>query len=88
MLAVGAATAWVARGEAARGERFGLTTNSLSLSFELKRGGKFDIQFGALSPAQYPYARVTLDGEPWVFEFSTALFELVHNYLTIPETVP
>jgi hypothetical protein len=83
-----AATAWVARGAAAREARYGITTNALTLTFELKRGEKFDLQFGVLSPAQYPYARVTLDGEPWVFEFSTALFELVLNYLTIPETVP
>ncbi len=82
------ATAWVAHGAAALEARYGITTNSLALTFELKRGDKFDLQFGALSPAQYPYARVILDGEPWVFEFSTALFELVSNYLTIPATVP
>lgn len=82
------ATAWVAHGPAALEARYGITTNSLALTFELKRGGKFDLQFGALSPAQYPYARVTLEGEPWVFEFSTALFALVSNYLTIPATVP
>lgn len=81
-------TAWVARGEAARDARFGITTNTLALTFELKRGEKFDLQFGALSPAQYPYARVTLEGEPWVFEFSTVLWELVLNYLTIPEKGP
>lgn len=82
------ATAWSARGEAAKDARFGITTNSLGLTFELKRGEKLDIQFGAQAPSQYPYARVTLDGEPWVFEFSTALFELVLNYLTIPASVP
>ena len=81
-------TAWVARGEAARDARFGITTNALTLTFESKRGEKFDVQFGALSPAQYPYARVALEGEPWVFEFSTALFELVLNYLTIPASAP
>ena len=81
-------TAWVARGEAARDARFGINTNSLAVTFELKRGEKLDIQFGALSPAQYPYARVTLEGEPWVFEFSTALIVLVGNYLTIPEKGP
>jgi hypothetical protein len=83
-----AATAWVAHGAAALDARYGITTNSLALRFELKRGDKFDLQFGALSPAQYPYARVTLEGEPWVFEFSTALFMLVSNYLTIPASVP
>ena len=82
------ATGWVAQGPAALEDRYGITTNSLALTFESKRGDKFDLQFGALSPAQYPYARVTLDGEPWVFEFSTTLFELVLNYLTIPETGP
>lgn len=81
-------TAWIAHGEAAREARFGITTNALALTFELQRGEKFDLQFGALSPAKYPYARVTLEGEPWVFEFSTVLFELVLNYLTIPDKVP
>jgi hypothetical protein len=81
-------TAWVARGEAARAGRYGITTNTLALTFELKRGEKFDIHFGANSPAQYPYARVTLEGEPWIFEFSTALYHLVDNYLTIPANVP
>ena len=81
-------TAWVAHGEAARDARFGFTTNSLALTFELKRGEKSDLQFGALSPAQSPYARVTLEGEPWVFEFSTTLSELVANYFTIPASGP
>lgn len=82
------ATAWVARGASALAPRYGITTNSLTLTFELKHGEKLDIAFGALSPAQYPYARVTLEGEPWVFEFSTTDFELVLNYLTIPASVP
>ncbi len=82
------ATAWVARGEAARDARYGFTTNALTLAFELKSGEKLDVQFGGLSPAQYPYARVTLEGEPWVLEFSRTLFELVLNYLTIPANVP
>lgn len=82
------ATAWNARGEAARDARFGITTNSLALTFELKRGGKLDLQFGKLSPDQYPYARVTLDGEPWICELPVGLFELVLNYLTIPASAP
>lgn len=82
------ATAWNAHGEAARDARFGLTTNSLAITLELRRGDKFDLQFGALSPDQYPYARVTLDGEPWVFECSHGLAEYVLFYLSIPASAP
>lgn len=82
------ATVWNAHGEAARDARFGINTNSLALTLELKRGEKFDLQFGGLSPEQYAYARVTLDGELWVFECSHGLFEFVLNYLSIPASAP
>lgn len=80
------ATAWSAHGPAAQDARFGITPASLAITFETKAGEKFDIQFGALSPEQYPYARVTLDGEPWVFEFQKGLFQLVLTYFSIPAT--
>lgn len=63
------ATAWSARGAAAAQDgRFGFGTNSLQLTLEMKTGNKLEVQFGGYSPARYPYARVTLDGELWVFE--------------------
>jgi hypothetical protein len=70
-----AATAWVGRGDGKR-EHFGFTTNSLVLTFELKDGVKQTVEFGGLSPEQYPYAAVTLGGEPWWFEFPKALYQL------------
>ena len=82
------ATAWAAHGETARDARFGFTTNNLALTFELKSGTKLEIQFGGLSPAKYPYALVTLDGEPWVFEFSTALYQFMSVYLAPPPAKP
>lgn len=78
-----AATAWVARGDASR-EAFGFTTNGLALSFELKNGVKHEVAFGGVSPEQYPYAAVTIDGETWVFEFPIALHQLMLFALTPP----
>ncbi|MSU56732.1 MAG: DUF4340 domain-containing protein [Pedosphaera sp.] len=82
------ATAWAARGAGANDARFGFTTNSLALTLELKSGPKLELQFGAESPAKYPYARVTLDGEPWAFEFSRALYQFMASYLVIAPTKP
>jgi len=82
------ATEWSAHGDAAREARFGFTTNSLALSFELKRGEKLDVEFGDEAPSGYRYARVTLEGDPWVFECSLGLYQLVLTYLAIPPTVP
>ena len=82
------ATAWSAHGDAAREARFGFGTNSLALSFELKRGEKLDVEFGDVAPSGYPYARVALEGEPWVFECALGLYQLMLTYLAIPPTVP
>ena len=69
-----AATAWTARGTNAL-DRFGFTTNQSSLTFELKNGEKYPVTFGGMSPAQYCYAAVTLEGETWVFELPMALHQ-------------
>ncbi|MBF8254799.1 MAG: hypothetical protein HW373_1494, partial [Deltaproteobacteria bacterium] len=82
-----AATLWVERAVKDRA-RYGISTNSLSLTFELKRGEKFAIEFGGMAPSQYPYAAVTLDQETWVFEFPRALYQLVSSYLSIPAGTP
>jgi len=82
-----ASTLWVER--AAKDlTRYGISTNSLSLTFELKNGERFGIEFGSIAPSQYPYAAVTLDQETWVFEFPLALYQLVSAYLTIPAGAP
>jgi hypothetical protein len=81
-----AATAWVGRGDGQR-ERFGCATNGLALTFELKNGVKHLVEFGGVSPEQYPYAAVTLEGECWVFEFPIALHQLM-LYALLPSGPP
>ena len=83
------ATLWVARGAAAADDaRFGFGTNSLTLALEMKTGDKLELQFGGYSSAKYPYARVTLDGEPWVFEFPSALHSFLLSCLSVPSGAP
>lgn len=55
------ATAWTARGTNGWA-RYGFTTNAASLTFELKDGTKYRVDFGGMSPANYCYAAVTLAG--------------------------
>jgi len=79
-----AATWWVERGEENL-PRYGFTTNSLSLSFELKSGQKQVVEFGAKSASEAPYASIQIDGQPWIFEFPLSLYyDLVATHLTIP----
>jgi Domain of unknown function (DUF4340) len=80
------ATAWAGRGDTNRA-RFGFTTNSLTLSFELKTGVKHTVEIGGLSPAQYPYAAVKLAGDDWFFELSSALYQLT-TYALSPAASP
>jgi len=81
------ATLWVERG-AEDLSRYGITTNSLTLTFELKNGAKFAIMFGDLAPSNYPYAAVTLGPEAWIFEFPLALYQYVSTYLTPTSNTP
>jgi Domain of unknown function (DUF4340) len=69
-------------------QRYGITTNSLSLTFELKNGQKCNIEFGSLAPSHYPYAVVTLDQQTWVFEFPVGLYTYVSTYLTPTSNTP
>lgn len=79
------ATPWAARGAAAADDaRFGFGTNSLNLAVELKTGAKLQLQFGGYSPAAYPYARILLENEPWVFEFPRAFHFLLMSCLAVP----
>ena len=83
-----AAAGWVGRNVTAP-EKFGLTTNNLSVTIELKSGEKFAVDFGAEIPqAQTALAAVTLDGERWAFVFPAPLYQLVTAYLTIPAGTP
>lgn len=71
----------------------GLTTNSLSVTVELKSGEKYAVAFGGLEHlpslnTDTPLAVVTLDGERWAFLFPPALWPLVAETLIIPSGAP
>lgn len=82
-----AATAWVGRGDEHRA-RFGFGTNGLALTFEMKTGAKYPVEFGGMSPENYPYAAVKVDGQTWFFEASLALYQLALYSLALPANVP
>lgn len=83
-----AAAAWVGS-NVTEPEKFGLNTNNLEITFELKNGEKHSVDFGTEFPKwQTALAAVTLDGERWVFLFPPGLYQFVLSYLTIPANVP
>jgi hypothetical protein len=70
-------------------EQFGLDTNNLQITVELKTGEKYSMDFGAELPQdQTALAAATLDGERWAFVFPPPLYQLVKFCLTIPADVP
>ena len=82
------AAGWVGRNLSAPA-KYGLDTNNLAITTELKSGEKFTVNFGAELPAaDTALAAVTLDGERWAFVFPPVLYQLVVAYLTIPENAP
>jgi hypothetical protein len=81
------ATAWAGRGDECRA-RLGFNANGPALTFELKTGARFQVEFGGVSPDNYPYAIVKLDRETWCLESSLALRELVMYCLAFPAGAP
>ena len=82
------ALGWLARNITEQ-EKYGLNTNNLQITVELKSGEKKTVDFGGeLSQAQTALAAVTLDGERWAFVFPPVLYQFVLSYLTIPANVP
>jgi hypothetical protein len=70
-------------------EKYGLNTNNLQITVELKNGEKYTVDFGTELPrAQTALAAVALDGERWAFVFPPVLYQFVLSYLTIPANVP
>jgi hypothetical protein len=72
-------------------DQIGFTTNSLSITVELKTGEKYTLDFGRQIVSQYgqfPLAVVTLEGERWPFVFPAVLYPLVAENLTIPPNTP
>jgi hypothetical protein len=74
------ATNWVAHGETNRA-RFGLTGSPRQVCLELNNGQKPVLELGGISPDQSLYGAVTLDGEPWIFEFPVWLAQRVRVFL-------
>jgi hypothetical protein len=77
------ANAWVAYGAPDRA-RFGLTDNDLQVTLELKGGDKASVELGSDPPGNVPYAAITLDGEPWVFECPPWLYIYAYRHLSVP----
>jgi hypothetical protein len=80
------AEVWTARGEDQRA-RFGFTDTGHKITLELKNGDKpvtYAVEFGTNAPSAFRYALVTLDGQPYIFEFPFALgFEVMRD-LSLP----
>jgi hypothetical protein len=83
-----AAAGWVGA-NVTEPEKFGLKTDNLEITVELKSGEKFSVAFGTELPnANTALAAVTLDGQRWAFIFPPVLYQFVLSYLTIPANVP
>ncbi len=78
-----AAGAWVAHGPLDRA-RYGLKDDGYQITLELKDGNKASVDFGSEAPTGLPYAAVTLNGEPWVFECPAWLYVYAERYLSVP----
>ena len=75
---------WVGR-NITEPDKYGLNTNNLQITAELKNGEKHTVDFGMELPAaQTALAAVTLDGERWAFVFPPVVYQFVLSYLTIP----
>jgi hypothetical protein len=82
------AARWLERGDTNR-VQYGITTNALQISVELKDGRQFSVEIGEPQPPGIPNAVVTLEGEPWIFAFPWPLYyQYVTKYLSIPTYVP
>jgi hypothetical protein len=80
---------WLGRNITKPEEYYGLDTNNLQITVELRNGEKYTVDFGKELPnAQTALAAVTLDGERWAFVFPPVVYQFVSTYLTIPANVP
>jgi hypothetical protein len=74
---------WVAHGPKSRA-RYGFSDNDGQIMLELKNGAKPVVELGGATPADSLYGDVTLDGEPWIFEFPPWLAGLIQTFLLPP----
>lgn len=77
------AFSWVGHG-AGKLAGFGIAAGGHQITLELKSGEKLNVQFGGPTRLGAPYASVTLNGEPWIFEFPPDVYPSVQFCLTIP----
>jgi hypothetical protein len=80
------AARWVERGDTNR-VQYGITTNALQITVELKDGRQLSVAIGEPQPPGIPNAVATLEGEPWIFAFPWPLYPYVTKYLSIPPYV-
>lgn len=81
------AAVWTARGETNLA-RYGFADHDHQITFDMKNGRKYTIRFGGEAPSQFPYAAVSLNGEPWIFEFPWDLYQYVLMYFSAPIILP
>lgn len=81
------AGAWLARGEAQRGD-YGFKPDGLRVTMELKDGTKHTVEFGGKTVDDYPYAAVQLNGETWLFEFPVIAYKYLEFTLLNPAAFP
>jgi hypothetical protein len=80
---------WLGRNISDAEKNYGLNTNNLSITIQLKSGEKMAVDFGTEVPkAHTALAAVTLDGERWAFVFPPVLYQFVSTYMTIPPNGP
>ena len=80
------AETWMDRGAAALAN-YGFTNNPLQITLTVRRAtqtNNYTLDFSGATPGRPPYGAVTLDGQPWIFEVSPALGEMIRGYLTPP----
>jgi hypothetical protein len=80
------ADAWIDQGDESRAI-FGFDPPRRRVAFELKNGDKprrLALEFGANSPAGWPYALASADGQTWIFEVPQATYSLLMLQLFTP----
>jgi hypothetical protein len=78
-----AAVAWVACGDQYLA-RYGFADNSDRVTLELKDGKKVSVDISSRASPDFPVAAVTLDGQPWIFQVPTWLYDYVRRFLSVP----
>jgi hypothetical protein len=82
---------WVDRGEGSR-ERHGFPAEGLRFEVEVRAGADrlqtFTLEFGPVREARIPLGCVTLDGQPWIFEFPPPIHQLLLRELPLPKPTP